>query len=161
PDATNSVEVQFSKVPFGIGDFQVKEAFTEIRIPLVADKGFAKRMDLDLAYRWADYSGSGPVGSWKGGFEWAITDNMRFRSTVSQDVRAATLGERYDRTGGLANVIDYGEDPLGGPASRYDVTIVTGGNPNVEPEEAHTTTAGMVFQPGSENLWKISVDWYD
>jgi outer membrane receptor protein involved in Fe transport len=161
PDATNSVEIQFSKVPFGIGDFQVKEAFTELRLPLVADKGFAQRMDLNLAYRWADYSGSGQVGSWKGGLDWAITDNWRFRSTVSQDVRAATLGERYDRTGGLANVIDYGEDPLGGPNSRYDVTIVTGGNPNVEPEEAHTTTAGFVFLPGDENLWKISVDWYD
>jgi outer membrane receptor protein involved in Fe transport len=160
-DATNSVEIQFSKVPFGKGDFSVKEAFTEIRIPLVADKGWAQRMDLGLAARWADYSGSGDVQSWKGGLEWAINDLVRFRGTVSQDVRAATLGERYDRTGGLANVIDYGEDPAGGTASRYDVTIVQGGNPNVRPEEGRTQTAGFVFRPGKADKWNFSVDWYD
>ena len=160
-DSSNSVEIQFSKVPFGIGDFTVKEAFTEFRLPLVADKGWAKRMDLGLAARWAGYSGSGAVQSWKGGLEWAINDLVRFRSTVSQDVRAATLGERYDRTGGLANVTDFGEDPAGGTASRYDVTIVQGGNPNVKPEEGRTQTAGFVFHPGKADKWNFSVDWYD
>jgi len=160
-DSANSVEIQFSKVPFGIGDFDVKEAFTEFRLPLVADKGWAKRMDLGLAARWADYSGSGQVQSWKGGLEWAINDLVRFRGTVSQDVRAATLGERYDRTGGLANVTDFGEDPAGGTASRYDVTIVQGGNPNVKPEQGKTQTAGFVFRPGKADKWNFSVDWYD
>jgi len=160
-DATNSVEFQFSKVPFGIGDYNVKEAFTEFRIPLVADRAFAKRMDLDLAYRWAKYSGSDAVESWKGGFEWAITDRVRFRGTKSQDVRAATLGERYDRTGGIANVCDVGEDPACAAISRYDVTTVSGGNPTVAPEEAHTTTAGFVFNPGKNGYWDLSVDWYD
>jgi iron complex outermembrane recepter protein len=160
-DATNSVEFQFSKVPFGIGDFSVKEAFTEFRVPLVSDRAFAERMDLDLAYRWADYSGSGGVESWKVGFEWAISDLVRFRSTKSQDVRAANLGERYDRTGGLANIRDSGEDPAKGTNTQYDVTIVTGGNPNVRPEEAHTTTAGFVFRIGEQRLWNLSVDWYD
>jgi outer membrane receptor protein involved in Fe transport len=160
-DSTNSVEIQFSKVPFGIGDFQVKEAFAEFRIPLVSDRSFAERMDLDLAYRWADYSGSGNVDSWKAGFEWAITDRVRFRSTKSQDVRAANLGERYDRTGGIANIRDSGEDPAKGTNTQYDVTIVTGGNPNVKPEEAHTITAGFVFQPGKQQLWNLAVDWFD
>jgi outer membrane receptor protein involved in Fe transport len=160
-DSANSVEIQFSKVPFGIGDFTVKEAFTEFRLPLVADKGWAKRMDLGLAYRWADYSGSGPVESWKGGLEWAINDLVRFRATSSQDVRAATLGERYDRTGGIATITDFGEDPQGGTASRYDVTIVQGGNPNVKPEQGRTETAGFVFSPGKAEKWQFSVDWYD
>lgn len=161
PDAANSVEIQFSKVPFGIGDFSVKEAFTEFRLPLIAGKRFADRIDLGLAARWADYSGSGDVQSWKGGLEWAISEHVRVRSTVSQDVRAATLGERYDRTGGLATVTDYGEDPTGGPASRYDVTIVQGGNPNVQPEEAKTVTAGVVFRPAWAERLSFSLDWYD
>jgi outer membrane receptor protein involved in Fe transport len=161
PDAANSVEIQFSKVPFGIGDFTVKEAFTEVRLPLIADKRFADRIDLGLAARWADYSGSGDVQSWKTGLEWALSEHVRLRSTVSQDVRAATLGERYDRTGGLATVTDFGEDPTGGTASRYDVTIVQGGNPAVQPEEAKTITAGVVFQPGWADSLRFSLDWYD
>jgi iron complex outermembrane receptor protein len=160
-DAANSVEIQFSKVPFGIGDFDVKEAFTEFRIPLIAGKRIAKRMDLDLAYRWADYSGSGSAESWKAALEWAISDRLRFRTTSSQDVRAANLAERYDRTGGVATVTDYGEDPTGGTASRYVVTIVSGGNPTVRPESAKTYTAGIVFRSTKAENFDFSVDWYD
>jgi outer membrane receptor protein involved in Fe transport len=148
-------------VPFGIGDFDVKELFTEFRIPLVAGKRFAKRMDLDIAYRHADYSGSGGVESWKGALEWAIGDRLRFRTTSSQDARAANLSERYDRTGGVANVTDYLEDPVGGPNSRYTVTTVSGGNPAVKPETARTITAGIVFRPRKSDSFDISVDWYD
>ncbi len=161
PDAANSVEIQFSKVPFGIGDFDVNEVFTELRIPLVADKRWAKRMDLDLAYRYADYSGSGGVDSWKGALEWAIVDQVRFRTTVSQDVRAANLAERYDRTGGIATVFDSGEDPTKGVPSRYDVTIVQGGNPNVKPESAKTYTAGIVIRPKKAESLSFSIDAYD
>jgi len=161
PDSSNSVEFQFSKVPFGIGDFDVKEAYTELRLPLIADRKAAKRMDLDLAYRWARYSGSGDVGSWKAGLEYAINDGIRLRSTVSEDVRAATLGERYDRTGGVANIADSLEDPAKGTASRYDVTIVQGGNPEVKPEDAKTKTVGIVFTPRFADSWHVAVDWYD
>ena len=161
PDAANSVEIQFSKVPFGIGDFDVKEIFTEFRVPLVADMRFAKRMDLDIAYRKADYSGSGGVASWKAALEWAIGDRLRFRTTSSEDARAANLAERYDRTGGVATVTDYLEDPTGGPNSRYTVTTVSGGNPLVKPETAKTYTAGIVFRPRNNNNFDISVDWYD
>ncbi|MEO8463928.1 MAG: TonB-dependent receptor [Gammaproteobacteria bacterium] len=160
-DAANSVEIQFSKVPFGIGAFDVKEAFTEFRVPLVVDKRFAKRMDLDLAYRWADYSGSGSAGSWKAAIEWAAGDRLRFRTTSSQDARAPNLAERYDRTGGVFTVTDYGEDRTGAPASRYVVTTVSGGNPTVKPETAKTYTAGIVFRPRRVESLDFSVDWYD
>jgi outer membrane receptor protein involved in Fe transport len=118
-------------------------------------------MDLDDAYRWADYSGSGSADSWKVALEWAIGDRLRFRTTSSRDVRAANLSERYDRTGGVANVTDYLEDPTGGPNSRYTVTTVSGGNPLVKPESARTNTAGIVFRPMKAESFDISVDWYD
>ena len=146
------------------GEFQVKEAFTEFRVPLVSDRdspqqhGSRPRLPLGrLSRRRAG------VGSWKGGFEWAITERSGCASTVSQDVRAANLGERYDRTGGVANVCDSGEDPVcaAGAPSRYDVTTVSGGNPAVKPEEAHTKTAGVVFRPGDQQLWNMAIDWYD
>ena len=157
----NSVEFQFSKVGFGIGEFTVREAFTEFNVPLLADIPFIQQLDANLAARRAHYSGSGDVWSWKGGVEWLITDELRIRGTVSQDVRAATLGESFDRTGGVANVIDYLEDPNGATTSNYSVTTVSGGNPNVRPEEAKTFTTGIVYKPAWLEGFQVAVDWYN
>lgn len=157
----NSVEIQFSKVGFGIGSFEVKEAFTEFRVPLLAGLPFVDALEANLAARWANYSGSGDVWSWKGGLEWRINPEIRVRGTVSQDVRAATMGERFDRTGGVAAITDYLEDPNGATTSNYSVTTVSGGNPNVRPEEAKTFTAGFVYQPNWLEGFQASVDWYN
>jgi iron complex outermembrane receptor protein len=157
----NSVEIQFSKVGFGRGKFEVKEAFTEFRVPLLQGLPMVAQLDANLAARWANYSGSGDVWSWKGGLEWRVIDEIRLRGTVSQDVRAATMGERFDRTGGVATVLDFGEDPNGATTSNYSITTVSGGNPNVRPEEAKTFTAGIVYQPTWLEGFQLSVDWYN
>jgi outer membrane receptor protein involved in Fe transport len=43
----------------------------------------------------------------------------------------------------------------------YGVTTASGGNPNVNPEEADTWTAGVVFQPNFLRGFSVSVDYYD
>src|SRR5690606_22954829 len=111
----------------------VKEAFTEFLIPLVADARFMQQLNFSAATRWADYSGSGDVWSWKGGFDWALNDQLRLRTTVSQDVRAATMGEKFDRTGGVANVTDYLLDAAG--TVSYGITTFSNGTPDIQPEE--------------------------
>lgn len=156
----NSVEIMFSKVPFARGDFSVTEVFSELRAPLLSDVFLVKQLDLSLASRWAEYTGSGEVWSWKAGLEWTATDEVRLRGTVSRDVRAANFAERFDRTGGLGNVIDYGENQAGGAAVTYQVTTITGGNPNVTPEEATTFTGGMVYQPQWLEGLSFAIDWY-
>jgi iron complex outermembrane recepter protein len=156
----NSVEIQFSNVPFGRGSFQVKEAFTEFNLPLVSGKRLVEQLDLNLATRWADYEGSGDVWSWKGATSWAINDQLRLRGTLSQDVRAATMGERFDRTGGVASVTDFLEDPAGGSAVTYTVTQYSGGSPDIQPEEAKTFTAGLIYQPRWVEGFSVSTDWY-
>lgn len=89
----------------------------------------------------------------------AFNDELRLRGTYSRDVRAATLGERFDRTGGTANVQDYGEN-LNAPP-QYQILTVQGGNPNVEPEEADTFTVGLVYRPQWFSGLDLSVDWYE
>lgn len=156
----NSVEVQFSNVPHAMGDQEVKEAFTEFLIPLLAGKPFAQQLNFNAATRWARYSGSGDVWSWKGGFDWAINNEVRLRSTISQDVRAATMGEKYDRTGGIGNVTDYLADPAGGTAVTYGITTFSNGTPDIRPEEAKTMTIGIVYQPDWLDGLSFSGDWY-
>jgi iron complex outermembrane recepter protein len=160
-DSVNTSEIQFSKVGFGRGDFQVREAFTEFNVPLLADMPFIKMLNSNLAARWANYEGSGDIWSWKIGLEWRINDEVRMRGTVSQDVRAANLGERYDISGGAATVTDLLEDPAGKTTSSYGINAVTGGNPNVKPEQAKTFTAGIVYQPAWLDGFQVSADWYN
>ncbi len=61
----NSVAIQFSNVPFARGSQDVHEVFGEVLVPLLAEYPFVKQLNLDIAYRWARYSGSGVANSWK------------------------------------------------------------------------------------------------
>ena len=151
----NSVEFQFSKVPFLRGAFDVKELFTEVNLPLLANKPLLRRLDFNGAVRWADYGGSGTIWSYKAGLDAQMAAGLRLRGTYSRDVRAANLGERFDRTGGTANITDYGLS--GNPA--YPITIVQGGNPNVQPEKADTFTIGAVYRPEWLAGLDLSIDW--
>jgi outer membrane receptor protein involved in Fe transport len=149
--------IQFASVPNLDGGYDVKEAFAEFLIPLVAGKPVVDSLAASLAWRWADYSGSGSIIAWKGGLDWQVNDTLRVRTTVSRDVRAATLAERLDRTGGIANI----EDRAFGAGARFDTSLASGGNPNLKPEEADTRTMGVVLQPTGLPGFQASLDWYD
>jgi len=139
------------------GGFSVKEVFGEIDVPLLADRTLINSLDLNLAYRYAEYTGSGGIDSWKYGLNWRLTDEFRIRATRSRDVRAANIRERFDATAGGANV----NDPVFGNAV-IGTSSRTGGNPLVEPEKADTTTIGLVWQPtGMLDGMAISFDWFN
>lgn len=139
------------------GGFSVKEAFGEIDIPLLADRSLVEALDFNMAYRYAEYTGSGGIDSWKYGLSWRLTEEFRIRATRSRDVRAANIRERFDATAGGANVNDprFGNAVIG-TASR------SGGNPLVDPEKADTVTVGFVWQPtGALDGLGVTVDWFD
>jgi len=154
----NSVEIQFSNVPFARGEQDVTEAFTEFLVPLVTGRTAVEQLNFSGAARWADYSGAEQQHSWKMGFDWSIIEPLRLRTTVSEDVRAATMGEKFDRTGGITPPFtDRGITPTPAP---YAATQFSNGSPNIQPEAAKTKTFGFVFQPlGIEGL-SVSADWY-
>ncbi|HEY5412041.1 MAG TPA: TonB-dependent receptor [Caulobacteraceae bacterium] len=156
PDCANTVGIQYSKVSNIIGAIETKEGFGEIGIPIIADAPFMKLLKLDLAGRWADYSGSGGIWSYKAGASWEVLGGFRLRGTYSRDVRAANLSERFDKTGGAGTITD----PLHPAAGIINITTFSGGNPNVKPEKADTFTAGAVLQPRMIPGASFSVDWY-
>jgi iron complex outermembrane recepter protein len=149
--------IQFASVPNLSGGYDVKEAFAEFVIPLINDKPGFQNLTGTVASRWADYSGSGSIQAWKAGLDWEINDMLRLRSTVSRDVRAATVAERLDRTGGITNI----EGRFFGAGMRFDTSLQSGGNPNLNPEEADTTTVGIVFEPSALPGFQASLDWYE
>jgi len=139
------------------GEFDVWEVFGESIVPIIggADGG----VELHLAARYADYAGSGGVWAGKLGGDWRLNPQVRFRATVSQDTRAGTLSERFDTQGAGTNIA-LGQDPLL-PAETYIAGLTTGGNPFIKPEIAHTTTAGVVYQPDWVESLNLSFDLYD
>ena len=157
----NIVDIQFSNVPFARGDQYVHEVFDEILVPVVSDLPFVKQLNFNGAARWADYSGAGTAWSWKGGLDWAVNDELRFRSTLSRDVRAATMGEKYDRTGGIAqNIEDYLAEEYTENTIKYNATRFSNGSPDIKPERATTGTVGLVYMPRWVEGLSFSVDWY-
>ena len=147
--------VQFSIQANFHGVINVEEAFGEVLIPLLKDKPFAKQLNLSLAGRWADYTASGGIWSYKYGLDWQTLDWLRFRGTFSRDVRAADMSERFNAAGGGATV----NDPFNGNQPVVFSEII-GGNPAVKPEAADTYSAGIVLQPTFMSGLSVSIDWY-
>ncbi|KHL25478.1 hypothetical protein PK98_01940 [Croceibacterium mercuriale] len=154
-DCANTVGVQYSKLSNINGSARVWEAFGELLFPLLDTQ--AVDASLNLAGRWASYSGSGTIWAWKAGLDVGLIDWVRLRGTWSRDVRAANLAERFDKSGGSA-VID---DPRTPAIETLNVIRYSGGNPAVDPERADTYTAGIVLQPPVVPGLSLSVDWYD
>ena len=77
------------------GDFDVSEIFTEVSIPLLSDMPFVQDLVLDAAVRYADYSTIGDATSWKLGLDWTLNDELRFRLTQSEALRAPNIGEIF------------------------------------------------------------------
>ncbi|CCQ11741.1 TonB-dependent receptor [Pseudoalteromonas luteoviolacea B = ATCC 29581] len=161
------------------GDYDVTEFYTEISLPIVQGAEFAENLNLDLGYRWSDYSTSGSVPTYKAAIEWKVTDDWMVRTSYNRAVRAANNGELFaQQSQGLWG----GSDPCqtkaltaeqcartGLPASQYGASILKspadqyngffGGNPNLSPEEADTVTFGIVGNPTDD--FNFSVDYWD
>ena len=91
------------------GDYDVTDVFAEIRLPIFADRAFARELTIDAAVRQADYSTLGEATSWKFGATWAPIDDVRFRFTTSEAVRAPNISELYDPK--LPITVNKNEDP--------------------------------------------------
>lgn len=138
------------------GDYDVKEVFGELAVPLLRDLPFASALDLNLAARYTDYSSSGGVTTWKVGGTWDLSDALRFRVTRSRDIRAGNLGELFTPTAVLVTNV---RDPR--TSAVAPVPVTTQGNRSLAPEKADTLTAGVVVQPGWMQGFRLSVDYYD
>lgn len=156
--ATRSSEIQNSTVPNVHGTYDVKEGYVELQAPLLAHLWGVQQLNLLASARYADYTGSGGIWAWKGGLDWQIYNDLRLRGTVSRDIRAPTLLERYNQTGGVGTVT---LDPAFPNDGTQTFSARTGGNPNLQPETSTTYTFGAVYQPSWLPGLSASVDYWD
>ena len=144
---------QFYNVQPLAGTFNIKEVYTELGIPLLADLPFAKALDATLAGRYADYSQSGGVKTWKYGFNYEMNDQVRVRYTKSRDIRGPSILELFNSQSQANQAIVYKG------VTTQNVNN-TSGNPNLRPERALTETYGIVLRPSFLPGFQTSLDRY-
>jgi iron complex outermembrane recepter protein len=93
--ATNDGLTLGNQLTDTIGKFNVKEAFLELRAPILADRPFFHYFGIEGAVRYADYSTVGGVFSWKVGGEWAPVRDIRFRGIYAEATRAPNISELF------------------------------------------------------------------
>ncbi|KQS05253.1 hypothetical protein ASG11_08055 [Sphingomonas sp. Leaf357] len=179
--ATNAVAIGQFNPP----TFEVKEAFGEIRIPLLKNVPFFEELTLNGAGRVSDYKGAvGTVYTFNYGGEWAPVRDIRFRANYGKSVRAPNVSETgfpavanfapgfLDpcASGNIAAnpnraancLADLGPTLLAGlPNNTYSLNIISGSNPNLQAETSNSLTIGAVVQPRFIPGLSLSVDYYN
>lgn len=163
--------------------FEVKEAYGEIQLPILADRPFFHELTVSGAVRVAKYqAGTGTVWAYNGGAEWAPVSGLRFRGNYGRSVRAPNVSETGFPL--VPNFANNFQDPcrpnriaansartancqadLGNLLSNltdtnYSLGVVSGSNPNLQAEKSDSFTLGFVAQPAFIPGLSISTDYY-
>src|SRR5262249_960532 len=168
------------------GGFSVREAFTEVRLPIAQHLAFADELAFEGGYRYSKYSTGFNTNTYKLGLEWAPIRDLRLRGSYQRAVRAPNIAELFAPQ---AVALDGSQDPCAfigapppgaptqaqcaltgvtaaqsgkpapNPAGQYNGFI--GGNPKLAPETADTYSFGFLFSPRVLPTLSISVDYFD
>jgi iron complex outermembrane receptor protein len=141
----------------GSGKYDVYEGFLELNLPLFKGDAIG-RANLNGAGRVTHYSTSGTVWAWKIGGTWDTPlDGLRLRAVTSRDVRAPNLSELFAAP--TVTTLPSFNDPFRNVAVQAFQNTV--GNPDLKPEIARNTEAGIVL---SRPSWlpglSLSFDYY-
>ena len=101
--ATNDLSGQGGATLPDHGSLDVFELFGEARVPLIQDRPFFKSLNLDVGYRFSDYSTSGTTNTYKIEGDWAINSDIRLRAGYNRAVRAPNVEELFEGSQ-IANV---------------------------------------------------------
>lgn len=175
----------FNGSPPVAGGFDVYGFYGETYLPILKDAQFADILALEAAFRYEDYSTSGGVEAWKIAGEWAPDQQLRFRASFNTAVRAPSISELFAPQGenfpGASDPCSSGFsgdatlqalcEATGVPAANVgsaqidlpsgQVREISGGNPNLDAEEAETLTVGFVAEPNFVEGLTFSVDYFD
>ncbi|MBL8514596.1 MAG: TonB-dependent receptor, partial [Betaproteobacteria bacterium] len=164
-----------------VGKYTVKDIFAELRVPIAEGKPMAHLLSFNGSVRRSDYSIGQKTDSYGLGLEYAPVSQIRGRASFQRAARAANIHELFDAQGNV--LFNMSSDPCAGPtpsaslaacqrtgvtAAQYGNIIdspagqynaLGGGNPNLKPETADSTTFGLVFEPIRN--FTASVDFFD
>lgn len=163
--------------------FEVKEAYGEVLLPILADLPFAQKLSVTAAARVSDYNSSaGTVYTYNFGGSYSPIRDITFRANYARAVRAPNLSELYSPQGQnfatvndpcSANFIGTGTQfraancAAAGIPTGYNylyqssIEILSGGNPDLNVEKSDSYTYGVLLTPTALPGLSLSVDYYN
>jgi outer membrane receptor protein involved in Fe transport len=171
------------------GSEEVWELYGEALVPLVTDEAWADYFGLEVGVRHSEYKQAGSNSTWKLGFDWTPSSNVRFRAIHQESVRAPNIAELFEQqfaesgfvvVGDTPDLCSADSDPVGndfvekcvlqglapeeiGVFQAEDIVIgeiVQGGNPALLPEKADTLTIGAIVTPDAWPKWSFTLDYF-
>lgn len=164
------------------GAIESWDEYFEGRLPLIQDKPWAKSLVTDDSFRHSSYALGFQTNTFSLGLAWAPNRQVRVRGTFTRAVRAPNVTELYaPQSVGL----DGSVDPCAGPTPQYSPSQcartgvplsaygkvaanpaaqyngLVGGNPNLQPETALTSSFGIGFTPNWLPNFSANIDYYD
>jgi iron complex outermembrane receptor protein len=158
------------------GETQVREAYLELRAPILGDLPAIKRLELSAAVRSSDYDNIGRDEVYKGGIYWRVIDDLAVRASYAEGFRAPNIGElfnsgsRFDSnindpcsnfTVNASPAVQANCAALGVPTSfvqiNQQISVQTGGNEQLQPETSETINIGFAYNPS----WARNASWID
>jgi outer membrane receptor protein involved in Fe transport len=169
------------------GREEVLEVYTEAIVPLARDRSWADFLGIEIGARYSEYEFAGGAWTYKAGAAWWPVESVHLRVMHQRSVRAPNAVELFEEQSVLnwrLNTIDpcsAENDPVGNDMVEkciiqglapdqigvfeawwnYPVDFIYGGNPELEPEEAETWTAGIVISPAALPRLSMSIDYFE
>lgn len=141
----------------------VKALFAEFYLPVFDS------LELTLAARRDEYDGFGATTNPKYSFKWQPADWMAVRGAYSTGFKVPSFVQLYRGVTESPYTARGLADPLTCPGAipnpaisgcgEITPNILTGGNPNLAPEESEQMSVGIVLAPTSN--FNISIDWWE
>ncbi|HDZ09395.1 MAG TPA: TonB-dependent receptor [Pseudohongiella sp.] len=171
--------------PNTFGTYDVSEFFFEANVPVLQNMALVEELTLQLGFRSSDYSTTGVEDTWKIGGTWSPTEDLQFRGNFQRVTRAPNISELFDPA--VTGLDNFSSDPCAGAAPEGNaqllavclaqgaptntiggivvdpagqVNVTTGGNPNLEAEDAETWTIGAIWQPSMVPGLSLTLDYY-
>lgn len=162
----------------------VSEAYAELVVPLLGDLPGVRKLEIEAAYRYSDYSDTPSTETWKTGLVWSPIDGLTVRGVKSYSVRVPNFGELYspigmvtlghigdpcqeqtitqdrDRAANCAATIPGWTGPLPNPNLNAP-RVFSGGNPQLDPETSDSYSYGIVWQPPFVQGFDLTADYWE
>lgn len=175
---------------FPASEYDTKEFFAEVRLPLLRNMPGAELLEISGAYRTSDYSTVGKQDTFNVTGVWRPIQDILFRASYGEAIRVPSLSNSFALqtqtfANGLVDPCDFqainAQTPeiqanrrvncaalLGSGYSSTSTSLPSSsvpgfnqGNPNLKPETSESFTFSTVFTPRFIPNLSIVLDYYD
>ena len=163
------------------------DIYVEASIPLLADRPGVQSLETVLGYRRSEYGSAGGTDAWKAELSYRPSNALLLRGSLQRAIRAPSVFELYLPRLQVTHFFDevtdpcafYSDERAGSAAAEVEALCLaqgvppalltdfvqnesfagtSGGNTELQPEDAHTATLGLVLELLAD--MQISIDWY-